>query len=237
MFFILFTISVLPFGILSQAELAVLKDPSTGSLLAHVTGTWGNALMNIGLIISVLGAFLSWVLIAAEVPYVAGKKDNLFPKIFTIENKNHFPVGALIITAICQQIYLIFSYFYQSGYLVTVLFAAAMILPPYLFTAIYSLILSASGKTYKKSDKKSRIKDLAISIIAIIYGIWLLYAAGKYLLLSSILYLLGTIMFIIHRALNRQKIFNKYELVVFLILTILSIISVTIITTEGITLQ
>ena len=238
MFFILFAISVLPFGILTQSELAVLEHPSTGSLLAHVTGVWGNALMNIGLIVAVLGAFLSWVLIAAEVPFVAGKKDGLFPKIFTLENKVYFPVGALIITAICEQIYLLISHIYHAGYLVTVLFAATMILPPYLFAAIYALRLAISGKTYKKSANKTRLKDLVISSIAVIYGIWLLYAAGKYLLLSSILYFVGGIVFIVNKKLRRKKIFNKYEIILFLVLSVLSIISIIIfiLATEGITL-
>ena len=237
MFFILFAISILPFGILSQAELATLQHPSTGSVLAYVTGVWGNALMNIGLIISVLGAFLSWVLIAAEVPFVAGKKDGLFPKVFALENKNHFPVGALIITALCEQIYLIIAHLYHAGYLVTILFATAMILPPYLFAAAYSLMLSFTGKTYKNIDHKIRTKELIISFIAVLYGIWLLYAAGKYLLLSSILYLIGSIIFIIHSKLKRQKVFEKHEMILFLIIGILSIISVIIFVTQGITLE
>ncbi|MBU0743774.1 MAG: amino acid permease, partial [Gammaproteobacteria bacterium] len=98
MFFILVAISILPFGVLTQAELAVLKDPSTGALLSHIVGKWGNAFMNLGLTISVLGSFLSWVFIAAEVPFIAGEKDGLFPKGFTLKNKANFPVGALLIT-------------------------------------------------------------------------------------------------------------------------------------------
>ena len=223
MFVILFAVSVLPFGVLTQAELATLKHPSTGSLLAHITGSWGNAFMNIGLVISVLGAFLAWVLIAAEVPYIAGKRDGLFPQIFTLENKAGSPSGALIITAICQQIYLIIAYFYQAGYLATILFATAMILLSYLFSAFYALLLAILGKAYENDSSKVRAKDLLISSVAVVYGIWLLYAAGKYLLLSSVLYFAGSIIFIANKKWRKQKVFNKYEMVLFLMLSFLAV--------------
>jgi arginine:ornithine antiporter/lysine permease len=226
MFFILAAISLLPYGILTQSELSALKTPSTGTLLFHVIGKWGNTLINLGLIIAVLGAFLSWVLIAAEVPYIAGKKDGLFPKVFTIENKAHFPAGALIITAICQQLYLIVVHFSHLGYLATVLFAAAMILLPYLLAAIYALILAITGKTYEMAGKKERIKDLLISSVAVIYGIWLLYAALKYLFLCSLVYLIGGIIFIVNRKQKQQKVFNKYETILFLLVGVFSVISV-----------
>lgn len=223
MFFILFAISVLPFGILPQAELATLNDPSTGALLAQVVGGWGNIFMNIGLIISVLGAFLAWVLIAAEVPFVAGRKDGLFPRVFTVENKANFPVGSLIITAICQQIYLIVAHFCHSGYLPTILLATAMMLVPYLFAAFYALLLAISGKTYELDSARERVKDLFISGVAVAYGIWLLYAAGKYLLLSSMLYFVGSIVFVLSKKRRQQKIFNKHEIVLCSILGFLAV--------------
>ena len=237
MFVILFAVSVLPFGILTQSELAALKHPSTGSLLAHITGGLGNAFMNIGLIISVLGAFLAWVLIAAEVPYIAGKRDGLFPQIFTLENKAGSPSGALIITAICQQVYLITAYFYQAGYLATILFATAMILLPYLFSAFYALLLAILGKAYENDSSKVRAKDLLISSVAVVYGIWLLYAAGKYLLLSSVLYFAGSIIFIANKKWRKQKVFNKYEIVLFLMLGFLAIYCIIALVMGKITLE
>lgn len=236
MFFILFAVSVLPFGVLTQTQLAGFKNLSIGVVLAQITGEWGSILMNLGLVISVLGALLSWVLISAEVPFIAGKKDGLFPQIFTRENKNNFPAGSLIITAICQQSYLIIAHFYHSGYLATILLATAMILLPYLFSAIYALTLVISGKTYAAATKKERLQDFMISVVAIVYGVWLLYSAGKYLLLSSILYFVGSVMFIINRIIKKQRIFNRQELIWFLIIGVLGVISVGSLVTGKITL-
>jgi arginine:ornithine antiporter/lysine permease len=237
MFILLFAISILPFGVLPQQTLATLTTPSTGTLLAYVTGNWGNVFINIALIIAILGAFLSWMLIATEVPYTAGKKDKLFPALFTLESNNNFPRGSLIITASCQQLYLIFAYFYHTGYLPTIFLAAAMIIPPYLFAASYALILALSGKTYEKDSNNIRYYDLFLSATAVIYGLWLLYAAGKYLFLSSILYAIGTIFFISNKKKRQQKIFHRYEWLLFLLLITLSIFSIITIITNKITLN
>lgn len=219
-FFILFFVSALPFGVLSQSDLANLKTPSTSSLLFGLVGGWGSALMSGGLVISVLGAFLAWTLITAEVPFIAGNKDGLFPKAFTIVNKAQSPVGSLIIMAICQQVYLIIAHFYHSGYLATLLLATSMILLPYLFSAIYALMVTVSGKNYLDVSSKERKRDLLISVFAVIYGVWLIYASGvKYLLLSSVLYSIGNIVFIANKKQRQQKVFRRYELVLCIIFT------------------
>ncbi len=236
MFFILFAISFLPFGVLPQKELAILTHPSTGALLARIIGPYGQAFMNVALVISVLGAFLSWVLIAAEVPYVASKHDGLFPKIFALENKVNFPVGSLLITAILEQSYLIFAHFYHAGYLATITLAVTMVLPPYLFSAFYAVLLAVAEKTYGRANAKERTRDLVVSVVAVVYGVWLLYAAGHYLLMSSVLYFIGSLVFIANRIWRKQKVFNKYELVVFLLIGVASALSVVFLMTGKIVL-
>ena len=221
-FFMFLIVSVLPFGIMGQEQLAGLtQKPAIGAILNHVVGDWGAVFINIGLVIAVLSAFLTWTMIAAEVPYIAGKKDALFPKIFIRENVKRSPVGSLIVTGLCQQVYLVVALYYNSGYLATVLLAASLILLPYLSTALYALILAVSGKTYERTPGE-RNKDFIFSLLAVVYGIWLIYAAGiKYLLLTSILYCVGNIIFIITKKKNKQKIFNGYEFILFLIISLL----------------
>jgi hypothetical protein len=48
-------------------------------VLEHVVGPWGAVVINVALVVSVLGAFLSWTLLAAEVPYVAAR-DGTMPR-------------------------------------------------------------------------------------------------------------------------------------------------------------
>lgn len=235
-FSILIAISLLPFGVLSGAKLADLPNPSTSAVLAHVVGRWGAVFMNVGLVVAVLGAFLAWVLIAAEVPYVAGKKDGLFPKIFIKENKKGSPAGSILITTASQQLYLVLAYFYKAGYLVTLLLATAMILLPYLLSALDALLLAVSGKTYERNKSNQRTKDLIISGVAVIYGIWLLYSASKYLLFSSVLYFIGAFVYIINKRKRRLKVFTKHEKILFLLITVLAVACVIALATKSIAL-
>ncbi len=66
-------VSLLAVGIMSQPELAGQKVPSMAGVLEHVVGPWGAGLINLGLIISVGGAFLSWTLLCAEIPIPAAR--------------------------------------------------------------------------------------------------------------------------------------------------------------------
>jgi arginine:ornithine antiporter/lysine permease len=226
-FFMLALVSALSYGVLSQSELTLLKNPSTAGVLYKVIGPVGSVLMNIGLIISVLGALLAWIMIAAEVPYVAAYKDMLFPKTFTATNKSDSPKNSLFISAVCAQIYLFVANFYHSGYLATISMAATMILMPYFFSAIYAFQLVITGESYSELEKNIRRKDFIISLIAVIYGVWLIYAAGiKYLLLSSILYAFGLVVYYFARKQAKERLFAKNESIIAVILILVGIFSI-----------
>lgn len=211
-FGVLCLMSILPFGLMPQAQLAALDTPSSAGILEHIIGGVGRKFIALSIIISVLGALLSWTLLASEVPFVAATKDNLFPKMFSKTNKAGSPNGSLYITAIVQQLYLIFAFWSSSGYLQTLSFAASMILVPYLFSAAYSLLLAVKGETYEKRQVKTRVLNGLAFVIALLYCVWLLYAADiSYLLLSSILYGVGIIVYAIARIKAHKQVFTKYE--------------------------
>jgi arginine:ornithine antiporter/lysine permease len=229
-FSVLVLVSELPFGILSQSALDKLPDPSTGSILANVIGKPGAVLINIGLIISVIGALLSWILLAVEVPFIAAQRDHLFPKIFSTENKKHAPYGVLLITAACQQVYLIIAHIYHNGYLATILISTSMILIPYLFSALFALIAVVKGTKYSFTESKIRRQDLVISGLASVYGFWLIYAAGiKYLALSTILYFIGSLLFIINKKNLNKTVFKPHEWAVFGVCSFIAIVSMVMI--------
>ena len=78
-------VSLLSTGILAQKELAGLPVPSMAGVLERLVGAWGAALISIGLVVSVGGAFLSWTMLCAEIPYVAARTAT-FPRWFAVEN-------------------------------------------------------------------------------------------------------------------------------------------------------
>lgn len=188
-------ISVLSLGVVSQPEMVKLGTPSTAYILERVVGRWGAILINLGLVVSLLGATLGWTLLAAEIPYVAAK-DEVLPKFFAEENKNGSPKNSLLVTNLCVQVFLIISYFSAGTYQALYIMASTAILIPYLFSALYGTKITLTGYTYDKNPK-GRGKDKAIAIIASIYAIWLIYAAGiANLLMTSIFYVAGVFVYL-----------------------------------------
>jgi arginine:ornithine antiporter/lysine permease len=210
----LMLVNVLSLGIMTQPELAKLQNPSMAAVLEHVVGHWGAVLISVGLIISLLGALLSWVLLCAEIMFAAAK-DHTMPEFLRKENANHVPVNALWLTNAMVQIFLVITLFSASTYLSLIYLATSMILVPYLWSAAYALLLAVRGETYENALAE-RKKDLFIGAVALIYAVWLLYAGGtKYLLLSALLYAPGAILFAKAKHELGKPIFTNVEKLIF----------------------
>lgn len=216
---ILVLVNVLSLGIMTQPELAKLQNPSMAAVLEHVVGHWGAVLISVGLIISLVGALLSWVLLCAEILFAAAS-DHTMPAFLRKENANHAPTNALWLTNAMVQIFLVITLFSASTYLSLIYLATSMILVPYLWSAAYALLLAVRGETYEQAPKE-RNKDLAIAAVATIYAVWLLYAGGtKYLLLSALLYAPGVILFAKAKREIGKPIFTQIEKGIFALVVI-----------------
>jgi arginine:ornithine antiporter / lysine permease len=187
-------VSLLSTGILSQPELAGLGVPSMAGVFEPLVGPWGAALINVGLVISVGGAYLSWTLLCAEIPYTCGK-DGTFPRWFGQENAAGSPVTSLWVTNSLIQLFLIVSAFSAQAYQFFYFIASVAILPPYVLSGAYAWKLAASGETYE-GNAGSRRRDMIVGILATLYGVWLVYAAGlQYLLMCAILFAPGILVY------------------------------------------
>lgn len=207
-------VNVLSLGIMTQPELAKLQNPSMAAVLEHVVGHWGAVLISVGLVISLLGALLSWVLLCAEIMFAAAK-DHTMPEFLRRENAKQVPANALWLTNAMVQIFLVITLFSASTYLKLIYLATSMILVPYLWSAAYAVLLAVRNETYEQALAE-RKKDLFIGAIALIYAIWLLYAGGvKYLLLSALLYAPGVILFAKAKHEVGQPIFTNVEKLIF----------------------
>lgn len=216
---IYFLMTVLAQGVIQQNQIADLASPSMAQVLEHIVGHWGSVLVNIGLIISVLGAWLGWTLLAGELPFIVAK-DGLFPKWFAKENKNKAPINALLITNILVQIFLVSMLFTDSAYQFAFSLASSAILIPYMFSAFYQLKYTIEHKGH------ATVKQWTIGIIASIYAIWLVYAAGiDYLLLTMLLYIPGLFVYrFVQR--NNHKPLTKGDYILFAVIIILAIIGI-----------
>ncbi|UUY10113.1 arginine-ornithine antiporter [Pseudomonas sp. J452] len=216
---LLVLVNLLSQGILAQAQLSGLKNPSMAGVLEHVVGPWGAMLISVGLIVSLAGALLSWTLLCAEIIF-SSAKDHTMPEFLRKENVNHVPVNALWLSNGLIQLFLVITLFNDATYLKLLYLATSMILVPYFWSSAYAVLLAVRGETYE-NDAGQRNKDLLIALISTIYAVWLVYAAGvQYLLLSALLYAPGAILFAKAKRELGQPVFTNIEKVIFVVVLI-----------------
>jgi arginine:ornithine antiporter / lysine permease len=221
--FLYVLISFLSLGVVGQPTLSGMPNPSMAYVLEAVVGKWGAILVNVGLVISLAGAWLGWTLLSAELPEIASK-DHVFPKILSKENKRNSPAGALWLTNILIQIFLLIVFFSHGTYLTLLKLATSCVLLPYLFSGLFSLKLLFLKK-HRVSIQNVITKDGLLAIIGTAYALFLIYSAGiHYLLLGSILYLLGVPFYLYARVEARKKLFSRPELLILVIIILSALI-------------
>lgn len=223
-------VTIISFGVMKRPSIAALKDPSMAYILSFAVGKWGATLINIGLIISILGALLGWTVIISEMPY-STSVDKLMPKFLQIENKNGTPIYSLLLTTIFTQFWLLLSYFFNGGYEFLYSIASTATLIPYFLSALYSfkVVMNEDNST----SSFSKIKDTLIAIVAVIYTIWLVYAANpKYILLNLILFAAGLILYAWNKKERGENLFNSwYEILIAIIIVLGAILSIYLLAT------
>lgn len=209
-------VTLLPYAVLARADIAGMRQPSMATVLEAVVGHWGAIFVSAGLIISVLGAYLAWSLIAAEVLFTAAKTKDM-PKLFAGENKNKVPAAALWATNIIVQLFVISTYWSRDAFSLMLNLTSAMALIPFLLVAGYGLLVARRRETYDVRPEE-RNRDMIIAGIATLYTAFLIYAGGtKFILLSALLYGPGTVLYFWARREQNKKIFTRVEWIVFIV--------------------
>src|SRR5699024_5877287 len=129
------------YGVMTRAQLAAGGQPALGAIMQHLVGTWGAALISIGLIISVLVSWLSWTMLPAE-SLMLMADDETLPTSWDVVSDIQAPTRALLITCVLQSI-LFFSLLYTTySYNFAYTFCTAAILICYLLVGIYQMMYS-----------------------------------------------------------------------------------------------
>jgi arginine:ornithine antiporter/lysine permease len=208
-------VSILPYAVLDRSDIAAMRQPSMAAVLEAVVGPWGGIFVSVGLIISVLGAYLAWSLISIEVLFAAARSGDM-PRFLARENNNGVPASALWLTNAVIQLFLISTLLSQDAFTLMVKLTSSMVLIPYLLVAGYSLLIAGRGETYDVTPHE-RNRDLVIGAVATLYAVFLIYAGGmKFLLLSAVLYAPGTALYFQVRREQRLPLFTPIEWLVFL---------------------
>ena len=213
------SVSILSFGILPRTEIQQLSQPSVGGVLAAAVGPWGAVFVGAGVIVSVLGAYLAWTLMAAEVLSIAAKKGDM-PVFLAKENAQsgafQRPPDEQLAGAGCSRRDALLG----DAFTFALSLCSHLSLLPYLLSAAYLLKLVLTRETYAPTDAEFR-RDMLVAIFATVYSVFLVFAGGmKFLVLSFLIYAPGTLLYLKTRREQGKQIFTKAEWIVFVVFVV-----------------
>jgi len=218
-------VTMLPYAVLQRADIAGMRQPSMAAVLEAVVGHWGAVFVSLGLIVSVLGAYLAWSLICAEVMFTAAKTRDM-PRLFARENANKVPANALWLTNAIVQLIVITTYWSRDAFALMLNLTSAMSLIPYLFVAAYGFMLSKRGESYQVRPQE-RGRDLFIAAVAILYTVFMIWAGGlKFILLAAVLYAPGTVLYIWARREQRLQVFSPIDWIILAVVVLGAVVGI-----------
>ncbi len=217
-------VTLLPYAIVPREEIAGMRHPSMAAMLEAAVGHWGAVFISVGLLVSVLGAYLAWSLICAEVLSAAARTRDM-PSLFARENANQVPHLALWATNIVVQLIVITTYWSIDAFSLMLNLTSAMALIPFLLVAGYAMKLTTRGETYDTVRPNERSAHIAIAAVATVYTGFLVYAGGlKFIVLSAILYAPGSLLYVWARREQGRKVFDRVADMVIMALAVLGAI-------------
>ncbi|SEO61964.1 arginine:ornithine antiporter, APA family (TC 2.A.3.2.3) [Trujillonella endophytica] len=213
------SVTLLSYAALPQTELGELQQPSVAGVLESVVGTWGTVLISVGVIVSVLGAYLAWTLMAAEVLFVAAR-DRDMPRFLSRVNAADVPVSALLMTTALVQVVLLTTLFSEDAFTFTLKLCTALSLVPYLLAAGYALRIGVRPDAGERRER-GHGRELAFAALAVLYTLFLIVAAGlEFLLMALLIYAPGTVLFVRTRREAGRQVFTPVELALFVVATV-----------------
>lgn len=181
-------VSVMAFGVMGRMRLAALQDPSVAYLLLSTTGKAAYWFVIASVIVSVLGSWVSWTMVCAQVPMEAARA-GIFPKRFLRLNRHQMPAFGLAVSSIAMNIFLMIVMLADNVYMAALEVTGMMILPAYLFSALYLCRLGL-----KKSEGMRG--TLPVAMLCALSCLWMIYSAGWIMLATSLFYIAGTIFYV-----------------------------------------
>jgi arginine:ornithine antiporter/lysine permease len=227
-------VTFVSYGVLPREQLEVARQPSMGTVLEHVVGSWGSTFIDVGLIVSVLGAYLAWTLMAAEILFIPATDQDM-PRFLARENRAGAPIAALIMSSAMVQVFLIVTLFSEDAFDFLLDLCTSLSLFPYLLAAAYALKLTLTREAYAKT--RSVAGHMTVAVLATIFTLFLVYAAGiKFVLFSCIIYAAGTVLYLVARRENEQRVFRTFEAAVCAVLVLGGIAGVVALSTGAISI-
>jgi arginine:ornithine antiporter/lysine permease len=217
-------ITLFSYGVLPREDAAQLRQPSMAGVMEAVVGQWGSVFVSVGLLISVLGAYLAWTLMSSEVLYSSAKGGDA-PRFLAKVNARGVSSNALVFTSALIQVFLVVTLFSDDAFTFMLELCSSLSIIPYLLTAGYALKLAFGRDRHGGASVKR--EGTAIAVIAVVYTVFLVFAAGpQFLLLSFIIYAPATILYALARREQGARVFSRPELVLCVLVTVGAIVGI-----------
>jgi arginine:ornithine antiporter/lysine permease len=208
------SVTIVSYGVLPYNEIAQLRQPSVGGVLEAAYGQWGKVFISIGLIVSVLGAYLAWTLMSAEVLLVAARDRDMPRFLAKVHPTTDVPGAALLMTTILIQVVLLVASLSDDAFNFALDLTSSLSLIPFVLAAAYALKLCLRRETYDEQPAGYG-REFTIAALATFYTLFLLVAAGpKFILVSFIVYAPATVLFVMSRREQGRQLFSPRELVI-----------------------
>jgi arginine:ornithine antiporter / lysine permease len=203
------------YSVMPQPEIAATRQPSMVGLFQSVVGDWGEAFISVGVIVSVLGAYLAWTLMAAEVMYIPARMDDM-PEFLGRSDHNGTPITALVVTSLAVQGVLAITLVVTDALNFLLDLSTSLALIPYLLAAAYALKLGLTGESYEGVAAGVRRREAIVAGAATAYTVFLFEAAGlKFLLLCTIILAPLTLLYVKARSEHGRRLFSPTEIALF----------------------
>jgi arginine:ornithine antiporter/lysine permease len=206
------------YAVVPQPELAATRQPSMVGVFQSVVGDWGEVFISVAVIVSVLGAYLAWTLMAAEVMYIPARADD-FPEFLGVENEHGTPITALVVTSLGVQALLGLTLVVNDALNFMLDLCTSLALIPYFLAAAYALKLGLTGESYEGVTAGVRRKETIFAGASVAYTLFLFDAAGlKFLLLSTVLLAPATLLYVKARSEHGRRLFTPAEIGLFVLI-------------------
>ena len=200
------------YSVSPQPEIADTRQPSMVGMFESVVGDWGEVFISVAVIVSVLGAYLAWTLMAAEVMYIPARSED-FPALLGQENDNGTPITALVVTSLGVQGLLALTLLVDDALNFMLDLCTSLALVPYFLAAAYALKLGLTGESYEDVATRVRRRETIFAGVATAYTLFLFEAAGlEFLLLSTVILAPASLLYIKARSENDRRLFSPAEI-------------------------
>jgi arginine:ornithine antiporter/lysine permease len=214
------------YSVMPQPELAETRQPSMIGVFESVVGDWGEWFISAGVIVSVLGAYLAWTLMAAEVMYIPARNED-FPEFLGRESDKAVPITALVVSSLAVQSLLGLTLVLSDALNFMLDLCTSLALLPYFLAAAYALKLGLTGEAYDEVDGRTRRKETVVAGVATAYTLFLFDAAGlKFVLLMTVILAPATLLYVKARSERGRQIFTPTEMVLCALIAVGGVIGV-----------